>query len=184
MFGLSGDEIQSMGQERKDGAQGVLGSSGTAGKVEHQSARRLICRSRIDDAADAAAEGGVGRAERSVPADEFGQARDQPSADGERSLRGDVARAQPGAAGGEHQSGAGDGLAQGGDELRKLIGEGESVHQPGPGCGEDLGDGRTGEVCPRAGEATVADRENDGGAAGKRGGEGHRERIEEGMAEG
>ena len=181
-----------MGQERQDGAQRVLGSSGTAGEVEHQSSMRMGCprrdlRRRIDrrieDAADAAAEGGVGCVARSLLADEFGQAWDQPGTDGEGGLRGDVARAQPGAASGEHQRGPGGGLTQGGDELGKVIGEGERIHQPGAGRSEDLRDGRAGEVCLSAGEATVADREDHCGAAGKGGGEGHMERIEEGIAQ-
>ncbi len=163
------EEIEGVGQERKDGSQGTFSSFRAAGEIDNKAVR--------GDTGYAAAEGGEGSAGGAVLADEFGEAGDEAGADGECGFGGDVAGGEAGAASGEDQRSAGGCGVQRGDELRGLVGEGERVDDLGASLGEEMGEGGAGEVGLCAGEAAVADGEDDGGAAGERLGGRHRSRI-------
>ena len=172
MLGIAGEEIQGVGQEGKDGAEGAFGSAGAAGEVENEGV--------AGDAADAAAEGGVGGVVHAILTDKLGEAGDEAVADGEGGLGGYVARGEAGATRGEDQGGAAGCCAQGGGEEFDLIGDQEGVQHLGAGLGEQMGDGWAGEIDLRAGDAAVADGDDDGSAASERCGSLHVSRIDAG----
>jgi hypothetical protein len=165
MRGVAGQEVEGVGELREDSLEGIGGAGGGAREVEDEGG--------AERPAETAAESGEGRALGRVLADELGEAGNEALADGEGGFGGEVAGGEPSAAGGEHQRGASGGVAEGFGEARELVGEREVVEDQRAGCGEEAGDSRAGEVDLRAGVASVADRDDDGGAAGEAGGSGH-----------
>jgi hypothetical protein len=158
---VAGEQVEGVGKEGKDCAEGAFGSARASGEIEDKAGAR--------NSANAAAEGCVGCVEAAVLADELGEAGDESITDGERGFWGDIAGGETGAAGGEDEGGAGGSRAQGGNELRGFVGDNEGVQKLCAGLGKDAGEGRAGEVDLGAGCAAVADGEDDRGATGEGG---------------
>jgi hypothetical protein len=95
-----------MMHERKDGAQGADRSAGASGKIQNQGLRvpaiagLLLGWGEREGSAEAPAEGGVPGFLAAFEAHEFGEAFDEPVADGAGGLRGDVTGGNASAAGG------------------------------------------------------------------------------------
>ena len=70
MFGATGEQIEGVGKQREDGAQGALGAAWIAGKVENKGVTQSD--------ADSATESRKGRLAKTVLANEFGDAWDEP----------------------------------------------------------------------------------------------------------
>ena len=170
MLCLSGEEIQSVGQEGKHGAQGAFGAAGAAGEIENQGV--------AEGGADATTQGGEGGMARAILADQLSESGYEAGGDGQRGLGGDVAGGEAGAAGGEDQGGAGGGCAQGGRKLIDFVGEGEGLDDLGASVEQDTDDGRAGEIRLGASRAAITDGDDDGSAASERGGGRHISRID------
>ena len=170
MLGFTGKQIKGVGEERKHGAEGAFGAAWATGQIEDQGASY--------DATYATAEGGVGGVVGAVLADEFSEAGDEALANGEGSLGRDIAGGETRAPGGDDQGGVAGCGAQGGGKDGQFVREDERLEDARARGGEDLGDGRAGEIGLGPGGAAVTDSDDDGGAAGE-GGEGwHVSRID------
>ena len=160
VLGVAGEKVEGVGKQRQDGAQRAL---------RHRSG--LPGRLRIRELPEAtqtprpSAAKGVWRA----PSWRISSARPGTSrrGDGQRGFGRNVARSQAGAAGGDNEAGARSSGAQRGDKLIELVGKGDGFDDFGARGGQDADQGRAGEVRLGAGEAAVADGQDDGGAASK-----------------
>ena len=160
VLGLSVQQVEGMGKQRKHGVQGAFGTTGIAGQVENKGVS-------VGDA-DATAEGRKGCLAGAVLANKFGEARNKSRGDRERRLGRNVAGSEARAAGGNHEAGVVGGFTECRGEALELVGEGDGFDDLGAGGGQDADDGRAGEVCLGSGEAAVADGQDNGGAAGER----------------
>jgi hypothetical protein len=170
VVGIASEQVEGVGEEGKDCAEGAFGTARVAGKIDEQSL--------TGDAADASAEGGEGCVECAVLADELGEAGDEAIADGEGGFGCDVAGGKAGAAGGENESGSGGCGAEGGNEGFELVGKDLGIEQLDASRGEDIRECWTGEVGLGACRAAIADGDDDGGSAGEGGLVGHVSRID------
>jgi hypothetical protein len=167
VLGLSGEQVESVGQQMQHGAEGGGSAGRAAWKVEDECVVAVV----RENAADAAAKGGEGSVAQAVLPDDFGNAGDEAVADGEGGLGSDVAGAKAGAASGDEQAGARCSGAERRDEAVEIVGDDAEIEDAHPGLGEDGRDGWAGEIDLVAGGAAVAGRDYDGSAAGKRAGE-------------
>jgi hypothetical protein len=98
VFGVAGQEVKGVAQEREDGFKRCDGSARAAGQVEDEGL--------AEGSAEGAAERGVGGLGKTGGAHALGDAAEEAVADGAGSLGSDVAGADSGSAGGDDEAGA------------------------------------------------------------------------------
>jgi hypothetical protein len=104
MFGVAGEQIESVRQDGQSGAEGTDRSCRAAGQVEDDAG--------AEGSADGAAEDGEGRLAAAFGTHQLGDAGQEAVADGEGGLRSDVAGGDAGASCGNHQGGGGGRAAE------------------------------------------------------------------------
>ena len=145
---------QGVGQQVQHGLQRRNSTAWTAGQVQHKGLPA--------GAADAAAESSERRLSQAGGTHLFGDAVEQTVADGACGFRGNIARCDPGPAGGDDQPCDLRVLAESFLEQRLLVGN-QNNGIDGETCvGKEAGDGGPGEVVALAGRAGVADSDDNG----------------------
>ena len=158
MFCPAGEQFESMGQNRKGGAQGTDRAFRAAGKVENDS--------RAAGSAETAAEDCQGSIAAAFGAHQLGHALEHAVADGPGGFRGDVAGTDAGTARGHDQPGGGGG---GPDRVQDRILDSNlfvwnynRLSGFEPGSAQLSSHGRPGNILPRSTGTGVADGDDGG----------------------
>lgn len=154
MFCPAGEQFESMGQNRKRGAQGTDGAFRTAGDVENDG--------RAADSAEAAAEDCEGRVAAAFRTHQLGNALEDPVADGLSGFRGDVAGADAGTTGGYDEAGTAGGGSDSFLNGRLFVRNYNRLSGFEPGSAKLSRYGRPGNVLPRSAGTGVADGDDGG----------------------
>lgn len=158
MAGVSPKKLKGVGEKWKDGLQRAISPSGATRKIHDERSPH--------GSADCTAEGG----ERSLPdacgPHRFGQTFDDALADHAGRLGGDISWGKSCAAGGDDQVCGLCPLAQGGGDHVELVRDDLAADGGDSRPAEQRGDGRAGEVLPRARETAITDSDYQGSGCG------------------